>query len=190
VSGILCACYAVAFSFGDDVMDVSQGQPFGNEPWRSTFVVTALILWGGAVSSCLYCVVQLTRNKTWRRFAAPGVGRVLLLAAMMACLHDGAILCWGLGAANLGDLGVSVGYAAFMSLAIIVGNLNGFLTREWKSASRQSVAWIAAGILVLVVGVCILGKGNSMPKVVPQAQAEVGSHWSVTTQSAGCRADL
>jgi len=161
ISGILCACYAVAFSFGGPVMEASQDQ-FGNEVWRSTFAVTALVLWGGAVSSCLYCIVQLTRNKTWSSFAAPGVGRTLLLAALMACLHDGAILFWGLGAANLGDLGVSVGYAAFMSLCIIVGNANGFLTGEWKGASQRSVGWIAAGIVVLIVGVCILGKGNSM----------------------------
>ncbi|HUU90398.1 MAG TPA: L-rhamnose/proton symporter RhaT [Phycisphaerae bacterium] len=163
ISGILCACYAVAFSYGDDVMTVSQKQ-FGNPVWRSTFVVTALVLWGGAVSSCVYCVVQLTRNGTWKRFLDPGVGRILLLAAVMAVLHDGAILFWGLGAARLGDLGVSVGYAAFMSLAIIVGNVHGFRTGEWKGASRRSIGWIVAGILILIIGVCILGKGNAMPK--------------------------
>ncbi len=80
----------------------------------------------------------------------------------MACLHDGAIVFWGLGATNLGDLGVSVGYAVFMSFAIIVGNINGFLTGEWKGASKQSVNWILAGIAVLVVGVCILAKANTM----------------------------
>jgi hypothetical protein len=49
-----------------------------------------------------------------------------------------------------------------MSFAIIVGNINGFLTGEWKGASKQSVNWILAGIAVLVVGVCILAKANTM----------------------------
>ena len=162
ISGVLCACYAVAFSFGKPVTELAQAEQFGNSGLTSTFVVTALILWGGSISACGYCVFKLTVNKTWRNFAAPGLGKILLLALAMACLHDGAIVFWGLGATKLGDLGVSVGYAIFMSFAIIVGNVNGFLTGEWKGASKQSVNWILAGIAVLIVGVCILAKANTM----------------------------
>jgi len=162
ISGVLCACYAVAFSFGGRVMELAQGQEYGNSGLTSTYVVTALILWGGAVSACGYCVYKLTANRTWKGFAVPGIWKVFLLAMVMACLHDGAIVFFGLGATALGDLGVSVGYAVFMSFAIIVGNVNGFLTGEWKGASRRSINWIIAGIIVLIIGVCILAKANSM----------------------------
>jgi len=161
LSGILCACYAIAFSFGGKVMEVSM-QEFGNPEWRAAFAVSALILWGGAVSACGYCVFKLGRNKTWHTLKAPGIGKVLVIALIMALLHDGAILLFGVGASKLGPLGVAVGYAAFMSFAIIVGNINGFLTKEWKGAGRQSVTWIAAGIVVLVIGVSVLAKGNFM----------------------------
>ena len=80
----------------------------------------------------------------------------------MALLHDAAILLFGVGASKLGPLGVAVGYAAFMSFAIIVGNINGFLTKEWKRASKQSMYWIATGIIILIIGVSILAKGNFM----------------------------
>jgi L-rhamnose-H+ transport protein len=106
--------------------------------------------------------VQLTRNRTWRRLLAPGAGRVLLLAAMMAVLHNAAIFLFGLGWIHIGDLGVSVGYPVFMSLAILVGNAHGFRTGEWKGASRQSIAWILAGIVLLVLGVCLLAQGRAM----------------------------
>ena len=162
VSGVLCACYGVAFSFRETVMEVAQSEQFGNSAFSSTFVVTALILWGGAFSACGYCVYKLTANRTWKNFKAPSTRKVLLLALVMACLHDGAIVFYGLGATNLGKLGDSVGYASFMSFAIIVGNINGFLTGEWKGASKQSINWILAGIAVLVVGVCILAKANTM----------------------------
>ncbi len=161
LSGLLCACYAIAFSFGKPVMDVSQTQ-FGNAGWRSTFVVTALVLWGGAFSSLAYCVFKLTKNKTWADLTKPSIVPVLIIALIMALLHDGAILFWGLGASRLGALGVGVGYAVFMSFAIIVGNINGFLTGEWKGASRRSIQWIAAGILVLILGVSVLARGNIM----------------------------
>ncbi len=170
LSGLLCACYAIAFSYGGKVGEISQNS-FGNVPWRSTFAVTALILWGGAVSSLAYCLFKLTKNKTWSQLARPTITKVLLIALVMALLHDGAILSFGFGAHLLGELGVGVGYAVFMSFAIIVGNVNGFLTGEWKGASRRSIQWIAVGIMILVVGVSVLGKGNAMQASANKADA-------------------
>ena len=160
VSGILCACYAVASVYAGPVGD--EAIKAGNQPWAAAWAVTALILWGGAVSSCLYCAFQLTRNKTWGHLRRPGAGRVFLLAAAMAVLHDAAIFFFGLGWIKLGDLGVSVGYPVFMSFAIIVGNIHGFRTGEWKGASRQSVLWIVVGIAILIAGVCLLAQGKAM----------------------------
>jgi len=169
-SGILCACYGIAYSFSKPVMDVSMND-FGNEGWRAAFVVSALVLWGGALSACGACVVKFVKNNTWGSLAKPGIGRVLLVAFIMALLHDGAVLFYGVGASRLGPLGAAVGYAIFMSFAIIVGNINGFLTREWKGASTRSVAWLAVGILVLVVGVSTLARGNYIQGQQPTEEA-------------------
>jgi len=171
LSGVLCACYSIAFGFGGEVMKVSR-EGYGNPAWRSTFAVSALILWGGTLSACGYCAFKLFRNRTWGSFRRPGIGRVLAVALVMALLHDGAIVLFGVGASKLGPLGVAVGYAVFMSFAIIVGNVNGFLTREWKGASRRSLGWIAAGIVVLVLGVCTLATGNYL---MGQAQAKAAA---------------
>jgi hypothetical protein len=161
LSGVLCACYSIAVSFGGPVSEISVSQ-YGNPSWRAAFAVAALILWGGSASACGYCIYKFYANKTWSSLTQRGVGRILLIAFVMAVLHDAAILLFGVGASRLGPLGVAIGYAAFMSFAIIVGNVNGFLTKEWRGASRQSVCWIIAGIIVLIVGVSILAKGNAM----------------------------
>jgi len=134
-----------------------------NPHWAASWALTAMILWGGAFSACGYCLIQLTMNKTWGHLFRPGVGRVLLLAAAMAVLHDAAIFLFGLGCLSLGHtLAVSVGYPVFMSFAIIVGNVHGFRTGEWKGASFQSIAWIVGGIAILILGVCVLGLANWM----------------------------
>ena len=161
LSGVLCACYSIAYSYAGPVGAVAQSK-VDALPIGSAFAVTVLIVWGGAFSACGYCVFLLTKNRTWGHFFKPGAALAVLLALVMAVLHDGAILFYALGAGKLGDLGGSVGYAIFMSFAIIVGNFHGFRTGEWKGASRQSVKWILAGIGILVVGVCILGKANVM----------------------------
>jgi L-rhamnose-H+ transport protein len=159
-SGVLCACYSVAFSFADRVDHAAVA--LGNPPYRAAWAVMSLIVWGGAISSLIYCGVLLTKNRTWGRLATPAAGKVLALALVMAVLHDAAIFLYGLGAFQLGALGGSVGYAVFMSFAIIVGNAHGFRTGEWRGAGKQSISWIAAGIAVLVVGICVLGVANSM----------------------------
>jgi hypothetical protein len=169
LSGVLCACFSIAFRYGDRVSALSVGQ--GNAPWRASFAVSALILWGGTLSACGYCALKLFRNRTWGTFLRPGIGRVLAVAFVMALLHDGAIVLFGVGASKLGPLGVAVGYAVFMSFAIIVGNVNGFLTREWKGASRKSLGWIAAGIAVLVLGVSTLAAGNYLQGEAARAKA-------------------
>jgi L-rhamnose-H+ transport protein len=162
VSGILCACWAVASSYAGPIgAEAAKTSP----QWAAAWAVTALVLWGGAASACLYCVIQLTRKGTWGRLTKPGIGKILGLATAMAVLHNAAVFFFGLGWINLGDLGVSVGYAAFMSIAIIVGNVHGFRTGEWKGASKQSVRWIMAGITILIAGVCVLAKGNAMSLV-------------------------
>ncbi len=159
VSGVLCACYAVASAFAGPIGAVAAET---NPPWAAATAVTAIILWGGAVSSCVYCAVQLTRNKTWGRLVGPGAGHVLLLAAIMAVLHNAAIFLFGLGWIHIGELGVSVGYPIFMSVAILVGNVHGFRSGEWKGASRESILWILTGIALLIVGVCLLAQGRAM----------------------------
>jgi hypothetical protein len=89
VSGVLCACYGVAASYTGPLAKIVAEQ-FHNEPWRVSCATTAVILWGGAISSCLYCAFKLTRNGTWKNFAAAKAGRTLGLALAMAFLHNGA----------------------------------------------------------------------------------------------------
>jgi len=166
LSGVLCACYAVALAFAKPINDLAGASV---NPWAAAWPMTAMILWGGAVSACLYCVVQLTRNKTWKHFSAPGVGRILWLAGAMAVLHDVTLYFFGMALHHLGDLGVPVGYPAFMAIAILVGNFHGFRTGEWKGASKQSIGWIAVSIVILIAGVFILAKGNAMFKLAKAA---------------------
>lgn len=161
LSGALCACYALAFGFGGDVMKHASSEPFGNPGWRASFAVTALALWGGSLSACGYCAYKLTVNKTWSTLASPGILPVCAIALAMALLHDGAIACFGVGCPRLGDLGVSVGYAIFMSLAIFTGTINGFLTGEWRGADARAVNGIRLALAILVAGVCVLAYANA-----------------------------
>jgi len=175
-SGALCACWAIAFSFSGKILETTGAAPYEIGDWRNSLPATFLILLGGFFSSCLYCVMKLNQNKTWKRFLSPKAVVAIVIALIMAVLHDAAVTLFGLGASmlgKLGDLGVPVGYTVFMAFAIIVGNFNGFLTGEWRNAGRKAVHWIYAGIIVLVIAVCILGLGNGLDAHATRKTLEV-----------------
>ena len=108
------------------------------------------------LASLFYFTFDCLQAGLDRRILTRSLLAVTGVALVMALLHNGAIYLLNLGFPMLGKLGVSVGYATFMSFAIIVGNLHGFRTGEWKGASPQSIRWILAGIALLVLGVCVL----------------------------------
>jgi L-rhamnose-H+ transport protein len=160
LSGVLCACYSVASGYGSEAMKLAEAANPGSS--LSGFMVTALILWGGSVSACGYCVQQLTVNKTWGELAKSKQIRVYVIALLMALLHDGAIACYNIGAPMLSKVGNAIGYGIFMSLAIFTGTVNGFLSGEWKGVDQRAVNGIRLALVILVVGVCILAYANSL----------------------------
>jgi L-rhamnose-H+ transport protein len=162
LSGLLAGCIAIGFSFSGDMIALAEGEPFSNETWRATIPVTMLMLMSGCIPCCIYCAYKLTVNKTWGHFATPSGKVVILIALAMAVIHDSAVVLYGMGASYLGPLGVSLGYAVFMAFGIIFGNINGFITGEWKGASRQSIQMMICAILVLILASGVMGLAKAL----------------------------
>lgn len=162
LSGLFAGCIAIGFSFSGDMITLAEGERFSNETWRATIPVTMLMLMSGCIPCCLYCAYKLTVNKTWGHFAASSGTLVIIIALAMAVIHDSAIVLFGMGQSYLGPLGVSLGYAVFMAFGIIFGNINGFITGEWKGASRQSIQMMIYAIVVLILASWIMGLANAL----------------------------
>ena len=161
LAGLLCACLNFAFSFGSPILNSSL-ETYGNAQAVATLAVWMPALLGGSLAACGYCISLLFKNRTWQTFKQPGIKQVVMLAFVMAILHDAAIFFYGLGSQYLGVLGVSVGFALLFCGMMLVGNICGFMTGEWKGAIRISRRWIMVGVAGLVLGICILAVGNAL----------------------------
>lgn len=64
---------------------------------------------------------------------------------------------YGAGALSLGRLGPSTGWILFTSVMIIVANVAGALTDEWKGARAKTVAIMAIGIAILMAAIIVVG---------------------------------
>ena len=161
VSGILCACFNYAFSFGEQILNIAKTR-FENPEVTASLAVWAPGLLGGGIVAISYCGFLLVKNRTWRDFAGPLRTRIVILASIMGVTNWGVMIFYGWGAQLLGELGPSVGFAILFSGMLLVGNLVGFLAGEWKGTGMRSRTWIAGCMALLVLGICVLSIGNAM----------------------------
>ncbi len=120
------------------------------------------VYWGGYLAVLIFCGSKMLRKGTWKNFAGAGAGWDAVLAVLMGSLHFTSQFTYGMGAYYVGRLGTTVGFAVMMSASIILANLFGFVSGEWKTAVTSSIRTLFLGLGVLIVSVLILAYGNGL----------------------------
>ncbi len=178
LAGVLSSGCNIAFHVGigfAKIPEISQG--YGNPEWKAGLAVWTLVFLGGMISSCGFSAFLLCKNKTWKEFGNAGSCRNLGFTFLMAALHFGCIIFYGLGTGYIGNLGTSVGFAIFQSSGLLVGNSFGFFTGEWKGASKKSKDWLFIGLSILILGIVIVSVGKALipPDTLPEVAGEVAA---------------
>jgi L-rhamnose-H+ transport protein len=158
-SGILSPALNFGFVFGKPVQDAAaaagaRADLAGNAIW-------ALALAGGFFVNAGYAVYLLGKNRTWGLFGQAGTPAGYWLGAvLMGFLWYIGISIYGMGAAAMGPLGGVMGWPIFMSVVIIMANVLGAVTGEWKGAGQQAVRLSWIGIGILVVAITVIAQAN------------------------------
>ena len=163
VLGAICAAgFNLSYHVGNNlgkIGEIAQNQ-YGNEPWIARLAVLLPIFMGAAVSTMIFFTFKLSKNNTWKNYSGSGALVGLILVILMAVFHDTALVLYGLAAYHLGELGTSVGFAILETGAIMIANINGILTKEWKGASKKSIVILIISLAMLTIGVLVVAKGN------------------------------
>ncbi len=132
----------------------------GAGPSAATSAVLTLVLCGGAIPNCLYCLYLLNRNRTWKAYR--GTGAYWLIIILMASMYSGSTVLWGVSTSvtMLGGLGPSIGWALFIGSIAVSSNVGGFLTGEWKGAGHKASGLMVTGLLLTVAAMVLVGYGN------------------------------
>jgi L-rhamnose-H+ transport protein len=160
LSGVLSAGNNLGYDFADRVAE--EAVKLGTLPIYASLARFLVVYWGGYLAVLIFCGGKMLRLGTWRNYAGPGTGRDAALSFMMGALHFTSQIAYGAGAFYVGRLGTSVGFAVMISASIILANLFGFITGEWKTAVRTSVRTLCMGLLTLIAAVVILAYGNTL----------------------------
>jgi L-rhamnose-H+ transport protein len=116
----------------------------------------------GGVVNIAFCVYLLIKNHSGRKFLLPGGSRLYVLTALMGLFWGGAIYIYGEASTRLGTLGPAIGWPLFLTTGLLVSNICGIFTGEWRSTSSNTRWWMASGLATLLVAILVLGKAGAM----------------------------
>jgi L-rhamnose-H+ transport protein len=155
LSGLSAPLLSVALSMGALITESAKSR--GAAPLWAGNSVFGLTVSAGALPNILYCGWLLSRNKTATVFQLPESRRNFALCVAMGVCFMSSTVLYGAATAMLGPkLGDVVGWPVYMSSIILGGSFWGWLTGEWKSATRNAAVAMISGVLLLVLGISLL----------------------------------
>jgi len=157
IAGVFGPMINFAFVFGDEIQLIAEQtgttkQNVGNTIWPLTFL-------GGGLVNVGYCIFLLKKNESYKLFKN-STNLYWISTILMGIIWFGSIMFYGMAASNLGELGKSIGWASFQSVAIITSNVIGLLSGEWEKANKNTKLTLFIGIISLIIGIFIIGLQN------------------------------
>jgi len=130
--------------------------------WKATLVRWMPMYWGGITALLLFMGGAMLIRGTWRCYFAKGSSQDFLVSSSMGIVHFMAQIPYGIGAFYLGKLGTTIGWGANIGMALIVASGLGFLTGEWKGASKTATHMLYYAIVILIGAIVVLASANSL----------------------------
>lgn len=148
LSGLMSGCFNVGLEFGKGICFADTPDMFKTLP--ATFLVTL----GGFITNAIYCFYQNQKNHTWGDYKKGSVwGNNLLFCALAGALWYSQFFGLSLGKGFLKDSPtlMALAFCILMSLNVVFSNVWGIILKEWKGCSKQTIAVLVVGIVVLIV---------------------------------------
>ncbi len=148
----------LAFYFGSPVSDAANiylGQR--SVPFLVNHAIWQLALAAGFIPYLAYCTFLMVKNKTFKNYKVNIAATNGMYASLMALLWFSCIFTYGVGSEKLGKYGASLGWILLMAVTVIIGNVWGLLTNEWKGTSSKARKLMLIGIVFLLGNIFIIG---------------------------------
>ncbi len=149
LAGFMSGCFNVGLEFGKDINYGSL-----TPDMYKTLPATLLVTLGGFVTNAAYCFYQNAQNHTWGDY---GKGNVLLNNLVFCALAGGLWysqffgLSLGKGFLKASPTLMTLSFCILMALNVVFSNVWGIILKEWKGCSRNTIAVLILGIIILIV---------------------------------------
>lgn len=136
---------------------ISQGAVLRN----ASLIPWVVVLAGGFLVNICSSIFLLIKKRSYQTFTTKGAAKGYAWALVTALLWFAAIGIYGQGAFIMGEFGPIIAWTMFLALALVVSNIWGIGTGEWKDVSGPlKILLVGNGILILAA--ILLGYANSL----------------------------
>jgi L-rhamnose-H+ transport protein len=156
------------------------GAPMGivaNDAWKAANpgegeflfrnnVIYVVLLWGGLTTNFIWCMVLNARNRSFGDYTDKKTPLLsnYLFAALAGTTWFLQFFFYGMGESKLGNGPSS--WILHMAFIILVANMWGLVLKEWKGVSKKTITTITIGIIIIILSVLLVGRGNNLHEKV------------------------
>ena len=168
ISGVLSACFSFGIEAGSAMGEVANGNWKAANPLAQgeylfkNNVIFVVILWGGLTTNFIWCMILNARNKSFGDYTntKTPIKKNYLLCALAGTTWFLQFFFYGMGESKMGNNASS--WILHMSFIILVANMWGILSKEWKGVSKKTNTLIIVGIITIILSVLLVGRGNNL----------------------------
>jgi L-rhamnose-H+ transport protein len=166
ISGLLSACFNFGLEAGAPMAEAANALWKAANPAATTEflfqnnVTYVALLWGGLTTNLIWCVVLNARNRSFGDYANKRTPLVknYLLSALAGTTWFLQFFFYGMGESKLGNGASS--WILHMSFIILVANMWGLGSGEWKGVSKKARLTLLLGVTTIIAAVLVVGYGN------------------------------
>lgn len=158
-AGLGSAAMNIGFTFANEAVDLAVLD--GVKPSNASLLAWIIVLAGGVIPQILYPIYKMIRNKTYKNYVEKGSGIAYVKLFITSLLWFLALYIYAKASAELGSLGPVIGWVAFNALSLVISNLWGVFTGEWKGFKKPQ-KYLVIGNIILVLSFIIVGVANNI----------------------------
>lgn len=164
LAGVMSACFALGLDAGTPIKEAALAG--GVKALYAGLPVIFLVTLGGFFTNAVYCIRQNVKNRTGKEyFTVPGGQLVnnLLFCALAGVLWYSQFFGLEMGKSFLTDSPVLLAFSwsILMSLNVTFSNVWGILLKEWKGASRSTIAVLVLGLVILISSIVVVAMAQA-----------------------------
>lgn len=157
--------------------------PITSPTWTG-MPVLVVVLAGGFVVNCMWCLMLNAKNKTFADYTrgdAPLLAN-LFFAALAGAIWCSQFICLKTGEPAMGQMAY-IGFSVLFAAAILFSTILGIMLGEWKGTSGRTRGLLAVGLLVLLSSTCIAAYSGYAAEKAKAAKAAAGAQAVVAEQT-------
>ncbi|MAI20183.1 MAG: rhamnose/proton symporter RhaT [Kiritimatiellaceae bacterium] len=159
VCGILSAFLAVGF---DNTLEIGKlAQEAGALARNTALARWVVVLAGAYLMNAGYALILLCKNKTFGSFKTPGMLAALKWSIIAGILWFAALGTYGQGVALMGEMGTMICWPTMLGLSLIVSNIAGVITGEWKGVAGPFKIMLA-GVGVIILATVVMAYASTL----------------------------